>query len=204
MADNEQTPEPNPIEQLVELLVYAPIGLLYEYEDVLPKLVRRGKSQVQLARVIGQMAVKGRQNDPSAVVGDVAGMATSAVARLITDVGAQIGLAPQDEPPTGNRNTATGPAATDGAHDDTDDPSTQAATAAEAETPEEAPDVDEGSSSPNDDEPLPIAGYDDLTAREIIGLLDELTAAQRGRVRAHEVQGRNRKTVLAKLDRLDA
>lgn len=201
MAEKEQTPEPNPIEQLVELLVYAPIGLLYEYEDVLPKLVRRGKSQVQLARVIGQMAVKGRQSDPSAVVGDVAGMATSAVTRLITDVGAQIGLAPQDDVSAG-KDGGTTAAATDEADDD--DPAPADDPADEVHTDDEATDAGDGLASPGDDEPLPIAGYDDLTAREIIGLLDELTGAQRNRVRAHELQGRNRKTVLAKLDRLDA
>ena len=96
MADEEQE-QANPVEQLVELMVYAPIGLLYEYQDVLPQLVRRGKSQVQLARVLGQMAVRGRSNDPSAAVGEVAGVAASALARLITDVGAQMGLAPQPQ-----------------------------------------------------------------------------------------------------------
>ena len=49
---------------------------------------------------------------------------------------------------------------------------------------------------------LPIAGYDSLTAREIIGLLGELNPAQRERIRAYEAENRGRKTVLAKLDAL--
>ncbi|MEM7274885.1 MAG: hypothetical protein AAF547_17515 [Actinomycetota bacterium] len=51
---------------------------------------------------------------------------------------------------------------------------------------------------------LPIARYDELTAKEIIGLLDELDPAQLSRIRAHEEANRARKTVLGKLDRLDA
>ncbi|MEM9134385.1 MAG: hypothetical protein AAF962_12150 [Actinomycetota bacterium] len=221
MADSEE--QTNPVEQLVELLVYAPIGLLYEYEDVLPKLVRRGRSQVQLARVLGQMAVKGRQNDPAGVVGDVAGLAATAVARALTDIGAQVGLAPNDDAsstskpaaekapakkPAVKKAPAAKPAAEKAAAkkpaarkapakrpvakraDEADEPTPVSAEPAAAAGGDEAP-------------PLPIAGYDDLTARQIIALVDELTPSQRDRIRAHEVAGRNRKTVLAKLDRLD-
>ena len=65
---------------------------------------------------------------------------------------------------------------------------------------ESAADADGADEEP---EPLPIAGYDELTAREIVGLLDELTTAQRQRIRVHEESNRQRKTVLGKLDRLD-
>lgn len=206
MADSEE--QTNPVEQLVELLVYAPIGLLYEYEDVLPKLVRRGKSQVQLARVLGQMAVKSRQNDPAAVVGDVAGLAATAITKALTDIGAQVGLAPTgeddataDEAPTKTPGSGAGaPGASAGAPKATPDAEAPASGNAAG-----AGDIDDEASEPApvDAPPLPIAGYDDLTARQIIALLDELTPAQRERIRAHEAAGRNRKTVLAKLDRLD-
>lgn len=201
MADDQA--DTNPIEQLIELLVYAPIGLLYEYEDVLPQLVRRGRSQVQLARLLGQMAVKGRQADPSAVAGDVAGLAAGVLARAVTEFGAQVGLAPKPTPePSAQPDTAPEaarepqPAAEPAAFEPaplaaTDEPEAAAIEASEPEPsgPESAP--------------LPIAGYDDLTARQIVALLGELTPAQRQRIRRYETAGRNRKTVLSKLDRLN-
>ena len=36
MAEEER----NPIDQLVDLFVYAPVGLLYEYDEVIPRLVK--------------------------------------------------------------------------------------------------------------------------------------------------------------------
>lgn len=171
--------EGSPAEQLIELLLYAPIGLLYEYQEVLPKLVKRGKSQVQIARIMGQMAVSRSQSDPARAVGDLATLASTVVAKVVTELGSQIGLAPDKVPAT-----AEGPA-------DQDKASAQ-------------PDAAEGpvDAEPQPSKPLPIARYDELTAREILPLLEELTADQRERVGAHERANRNRKTVLAKLDRL--
>jgi hypothetical protein len=50
--------------------------------------------------------------------------------------------------------------------------------------------------------PLPIANYDSLSAAQIIGLLDTLTPAERGRVAEHEKAHRNRRTVLGRVDQL--
>lgn len=179
--------ERNPIDELVEMFVYAPIGMLYEYDEVIPKLVKRGKSQVQLARLLGRMAVSDTGQD---VVGKVAGGVASSLARQITDIGAAIGLAP--------------PADDAGSDDSPPPPPAPAPPAIENETP--SGDAEPEAEPEADDEPvqLPIAGYDDLTAKEIVGLLEDLTADQRDRIRAHELANRARKTVLGKLDRLDA
>ncbi len=185
MADSNQDTTPG--EQLLELLVYAPIGLLYEYDEVVPKLVKRGKSQVQIARLVGQVAVKGVSAAPkvdSAVTGAADVLAT-AMTKAITDVGSMLGLAPprsEEEAP----------------------PPPPPPSPPDAMTEVEAPagpelDGDETEAAP----PLPIAGYDELTAREIVGLLGDLTPEQRARVRVHEENGRGRKTVLGKLDRLE-
>ena len=50
--------------------------------------------------------------------------------------------------------------------------------------------------------PLPVTNYDSLTAAQIIGLLDALTASERGRVADHEKAHRNRRTVLGRIDQL--
>jgi len=166
--------EPTPLDQLIDLFVYAPVGLLYEYDEIIPRLVRRGRSQVQLARVIGKMAADRGGGDSLNVLAE--GLA-SLLARRITEIGSSIGLVP----PTADSEAGPG-------------------------TPAPGPVIDGPEPVPTaeDEQPLPIAGYDDLTAKEIIGLLDELDDDQLARIRLHEEANRSRKTVLGKLDRLGA
>ena len=53
--------EANLGEQLLDLLVYAPIGLLLEARDLIPKLADRGRGQVALARLAGKVAESQRR-----------------------------------------------------------------------------------------------------------------------------------------------
>lgn len=179
------------LEQLTELLVYAPIGLAYEYREVLPKLIARGKSQVQIARIVGRMAAgrarSGSGNGATAPgpVGDILTLGSVVAAKAITDLGAQVGLAPPD-----STAAARSKATPDGGARSGDGRGSA------------APATDAGDAQPVG--PLPIAGYDTLSAQEIVPLLDDLNAPQRARVRDHEEQNRKRKTILAKLDTLGA
>ncbi len=204
----------NPLDQLVDLLVYAPVGLLYEYQNVMPRLVRRGKSQVQLARVVGKLAVDRGKDGPMATANQVGELMSLVVTRGLTDFGEAIGLAPPSNP-----RSTTAPAASP--------PPPPPPTAADRVGHQEQPalhdnnqvlvagggevvDIDDGATGepePGTDQteelPLPIAGYDELTAKVIIPLLDELDPDQLARIRAHEEANRARKTVLGKLERLD-
>jgi hypothetical protein len=194
----EQAEPGKSLELLVEALVYAPIGLLYEYQEVLPQLVKRGKSQVQLARLLGRAAADRSQGDLVGTVGDVASVASSLAAKLVTDLGAQIGLAPHPPAPTGaSGQTIDREDVVVGG-----DEAGRGDGVAGGEVASGGDEIVGGDAEPAV-QPLPIAGYDRLTARELIPLLDELSPTQRDRVRAHEAANRNRKTVLAKLDRLD-
>lgn len=172
MADDQ---DQNPLDQLVDLFVYAPVGLLYEYQEVLPKLVKRGKSQVQLARVVGKMAVA--RGGPDTFTAAAEGVATI-IARQITELGEAIGLAPPPPASPAGRDRS-GPAAEE---------------AAPALADADVIDVEE--------RPLPIARYDELKAKEIVAMLDDLEPDQLDRIRAHEEANRARKTVLGKLERL--
>jgi hypothetical protein len=62
----------DPGEQLLDLLVYAPLGLLLEARDLLPKLAEKGRQrmggQVTVARMIGEMAVRQGQRRAESVV----------------------------------------------------------------------------------------------------------------------------------------
>src|SRR3546814_17547201 len=42
----------------MDVLVYAPIGLLFEGATILPQLVDKGRSQVTMARMVGKFAVQ--------------------------------------------------------------------------------------------------------------------------------------------------
>lgn len=233
-----EQPDPNPLEQLVDLLVYAPVGLLYEYQEVIPKLVKRGKSQVQLARLLARMAAsQARPGGPVAPprIDEVANVAWTVLARAITEIGSNIGLAPPG--PSSSRQPP--PARTSRPEDvevpdqalpspeappgDDALPSPEAPPSPDALPAEEAlpllggaPPPPEGRPVPlrpgatggvattaSGTGPLPIAGYDALTARDIVGLLGDLSARQRVRVRQHETAHRGRKTILAKLDQLE-
>jgi len=88
MADKE----PLSNDQLVDLLVYAPVGLALEALDNLPKYVERGRSQVTLGRFVAKAAAKRGSS-----------MAESVGERLLNDVGQVvvdifgIDLTPDDE-----------------------------------------------------------------------------------------------------------
>jgi len=56
MADEKG--QSDPIEQLLDLLVYAPLGLVTQLEELLPGLIERGRSQAVMARTIGEFAVR--------------------------------------------------------------------------------------------------------------------------------------------------
>lgn len=54
----ETNDEKDPGEQLMELFVYAPVGLALEAVDNLPRLIERGKSQVTLGRFVAKTVTK--------------------------------------------------------------------------------------------------------------------------------------------------
>ena len=66
------TTRDDPGEQLLDLLVYAPLGLLLEARDLVPKLAEKGRrrlgGQVTVARMIGEMAVRQGQRRAETVV----------------------------------------------------------------------------------------------------------------------------------------
>ncbi|MDH3295289.1 MAG: hypothetical protein OER95_13295 [Acidimicrobiia bacterium] len=201
-------PEDNPLEQLIELLIYAPIGLLYEYPEVLPRLIKRGRSQVQLAKFAGQLALKQQQHRSGQATHDESPSMSpdtlvDGVARLITELGSMIGLAPPHQQPRPGGEPTGADRAVDEAvparPSDTDGQTRITATP--------SPSAGEADASGHVEHPkptarLPVANYDDLTAKEVIFLLEDLTVSQLRRVRDHEKHTRNRKTVLSKIDRL--
>lgn len=175
-ADNgENSPGVN---QLLDMFVYAPIGMLYEYPDVLPQLIKKGRSQVQIAKVMGEFALRKGQADPAGFASESLAGAGGAIAKLITELVDLLGVSEDQQ-------MSTRPHKTRSANG--------------------SPVIETTASARGDasaKKKLPIANYDKLTAREIVSLLSDITPAQRARVRAHETKNRARKTVLSKLDQL--
>jgi hypothetical protein len=79
------------VEQAVELVLYAPLGFALEARRLLPSFVERGRQQVQMARMIGQFAVKQGQNEAQVRLGKAQEQAEAILA--------EFGLRPADEPP---------------------------------------------------------------------------------------------------------
>jgi hypothetical protein len=67
MTDDKST-----VDRMLDLLVYAPVGVLTQSRDLYPKLVAEGRAQlgmrVQVARMVGQFAVRKGQQEVAKVV----------------------------------------------------------------------------------------------------------------------------------------
>lgn len=63
------TDDKRPVDQAVELVLYAPLGFVLEARKLLPSFVERGKQQVQMAKMIGQFAVKQGQSEAQVRLG---------------------------------------------------------------------------------------------------------------------------------------
>ena len=57
MADSASDSAVDPVEQLLDLILYAPIGLAAKGIDAVPELAQRGRVNAANARVIGQFAL---------------------------------------------------------------------------------------------------------------------------------------------------
>ena len=84
------TDDKRPVEQAVEFVLYAPIGFALEARKLVPSFIERGKQQVQVARMIGQFAVKQGQSEGKARLGKAQIQAEALLA--------EFGLRPSDVP----------------------------------------------------------------------------------------------------------
>jgi hypothetical protein len=165
----------NPLEVLLDLMVFGPIGFAADAQRLVPELAAKGRetvdAQVRLARMVGQFAVQKGQRE---------------AAKLIER------LRPSSPPPpTGAPATE---AATNGevVSDPVDEviPVRVEASAKAASGPVR-PD-------------LAIADYDSLAASQVLPLLDNLSASELDAVRAHESMHRKRKTILGRIAQIQS
>ncbi|HVF75760.1 MAG TPA: hypothetical protein VM938_11980 [Acidimicrobiales bacterium] len=172
------TDEKGPLDQALDLFVYAPFGFALAARDELPKLVEKGRAtldpQLTMARMIGQFALTQGQKE-----------AEKAVKQAVDMLGDVLGRPtppplPADEPAAG---PAPAPA-----------PAPRAPKAAKAATNGSGPSA----------EHLAIPGYDALAASQVVQRLAGLSVEELEAVRAYEEATRHRKTILTRVAQLQA
>lgn len=168
------TDRQDPLEQLLDVLVYAPLGIALEARELLPRLVEKGRrrlgGQVKVARMVGELAVRQGQK-----------RAENALERLRQQqaAGRPAGARPADTPGNGSESPARSRVV--------------------PERPSHPPargGAEDGASG------LAIPGYDTLSASQVLPRLEGLSAAELEAVRAYEEGTRARKTVLSRIDQL--
>lgn len=191
------TDEKTPLDQAVELLVFAPIGLALTARDELPKLIERGRQQVTgqmaMAKMIGQFAVAQGQREAEKVV--------KQAGERLGDLGLGGRPAPSGAPATtaapstpASASAATPPSAGNGS----------SATSAPAAAPVAGTAATRTSAASPSDDHLAIPGYDALSASQVVQRLAGLSSAELEAVRAYEAGNRGRKTVLHRISQLQA
>jgi hypothetical protein len=172
----------NPLEQAFELLVYAPLGLLFNAEEVIPQLIEKGKQQVTMARMFGELAVQQGQTEASKAISKVQEQATDVVEQLG-------GRRNHQDPPAPAPAPARAPA-----------PSAPAS----AEAPAPAAPASSPATTPSGPAvaTLAIPDYDSLSASQVVPRLEGLSGAELDAVRAYEAGHRGRKTILSKISQL--
>jgi hypothetical protein len=197
----------SPLDQAMDLFVYAPLGLACFAKDTVPTFLKmfvargqteiqsrqkRAKEQASQYKVVGQMAVKyggpevKRQAD--AKIGEVR-------RRAEETFGAVVSAMPAPPPSATGPRPVPEPAPT-AAHASTPTPA-PAPVAAPSPSPvavESAPDVGT----------LAIPDYDELSASQVVERLDGLGKAELDAVDAYESAHRGRRTILGKIEQLRA
>lgn len=181
------TVEPS-IERLLDLAVYAPVGVFVTLRDDLPKHIKQGRqaleNRVQLARFIGQLAVQQGRKE---------------IAKRLDEAARQRAAAQQPTDADANA-AAAAPGVATSAHVATaGDDAEGAVTEALAEA---ATDVVEATDGALDASTLPIAEYQSLAAIHVVQRLATLAADELEQVRRFEAAHRARRTILAKIAQL--
>lgn len=175
----------SPVDQAVELVVYAPLGLAVALREELPRLVEKGKQrlapQVSLARMVGEMAVSKGQKEAGKAVGRAA--ERLAGLRFAPHAAGRGGAPPAPSPGAAPLWGAEGAGA--------------GAAGAGAAGEERG----QGGGVPPA-ESLAIPGYDSLSAPQVVQRLAGLSADELEAVRSYEAATRHRKTILSRVAQL--
>lgn len=170
------TDEKSPVEQALDVLLYAPVGLVFSARELLPKLAEKGRNQLGVAKMIGQFAVQQGQTEAGKVLGQASKQAMSTLEQLA-------GRPPASSNGASGNGAAPKPA-----------PSIDVDV---VETPAVATSGPEAAA-------LAITDYDSLSASQVLPRLSGLTSDELEAVRAYEAAHRGRKTILNRAAQLQS
>jgi hypothetical protein len=201
---------PRVLDTLLDIGVYAPLGLLLRAREEVPQLAaygrREAESRTKLARMVGQMAVaqgrrrvdgllgraSRRSDSPDPAASPAPSPPPPGRAVPIRDLDAEERMPPAAAVPDVVEHAV--PAVAPAAEVLVAGPGSADASRSAPDASRSAPDADD----------LPIPGYDSLSASQVVQRLPGLSAEELEAVRAYEQAGRGRKTVLLRVAQLRA
>lgn len=171
--------EQRPVHELaLDLLVYAPVGLVLVAADEVPRLAERGRAQlgprIAMARTIGKFVATTGYSKMSG--GRPSSRTASPSGASATRRPAEPGVPPSARDRGGARRPGTGADARGASHG--------------------------GRASLDTGTELAIPGYDTLAASQVVERLASLSPNELERVRTHEAATRRRRTVLHRIAQL--
>lgn len=90
--------EKSPVEEVLDVVLYAPIGLVFSARELLPTLVEKGRAQFGMAKMVGQFAAQQGSTEAGKLLDKVSKQAMSTIEQLAGLSGAA---------PTSNGSTST-------------------------------------------------------------------------------------------------
>ncbi|HWE66573.1 MAG TPA: hypothetical protein VG298_08005 [Acidimicrobiales bacterium] len=183
--DASSEEEPNALRRTLDLFVFAPVGVALTVAEDLPSLIAKGRQRVETeirnARVVGQFVVTQGQQDLTQRMGKL----------LHGDPAAA---------PESDGTTEPAPAAPTPPTPATPAPAAPAAPAPAAPAPaapKPEPDPADGAIVER-----ALAGYDTLSASQVVRRLESLGPDELRAVHRHEASHRNRRTILNRTNQL--
>jgi hypothetical protein len=192
------TDSKSPLDRVVDLFVYAPVGLALSARDLVPNLIERGRRQIDpqvgAARMVGQMAVSQGRSQAEKVVERAVASAQATLEQLgVLDRSGAAAPEPSPAPssPAASSSAASGRSPASAASPPSDGPTVAPA----------APPVPRAGSGPAA-AGLAIPDYDSLSASQVLPRLSSLSHDELQAVQAYEDDHRSRKTILNKIAQL--
>jgi len=203
---SERPPEPDPVERLIELALFAPVGLAVSMGDWVAALAERGRSHVEgrmpAARLVGEMAVREGRRRAETALGPLLQQAEDAVSEWTRRARGQ--AASVRPTITDSGAGASAPSGATGGASRNRNGNVGASTRAVSSPVSGGGRGGSGTgrASVLSASQLPIPGYDTLAASQVVQRLEGLSLAELDAVSAYEQSGRARKTILTRVSQL--
>ncbi len=214
VVSDDKNPIEQAVDQAMDAFVYAPIGLVFDGPGLFPTLVDKGRTQVKVARMMGQMAVQMGQSEAEKRMAKTRGPLRDVLSAMGVVAPAKPSAAPTPNGPstpttaepettptprktTARKTTARKTTARKTPARKTAARKTPAKKTAARKTPARKASVGQPSVAS-----LGIPDYDSLSASQVVNRLRGLAATDLGAVQAYEAATRARKTILNRITQL--